>query len=122
MSKRHILIVSADEEIRKTLCPALTRHGFEIFEAQDGTEGLDLASRHAPDLVVLDTDMPGAGWVAFYEKICDRQGVPLFPAFVLTTDEHFPDEYAVEGFMRKPLCPDTLVERLHIIIDRDKAV
>lgn len=120
INQPYILVVTGDEDFRKSLCDALTFRRYHVLPAEDGTEALDLASSHMPDLAVLDTHMPGTGWRAFYEKICDRNGIPLFPVFVLTGDEDLPAGYLVEGFMRKPSCLDPLLERVEVILQRDK--
>jgi DNA-binding response OmpR family regulator len=51
-----VLIVERSGEIRDVLRTALTRRGLQIYEASRAEEGLELARRHRPDLVVLDLD------------------------------------------------------------------
>jgi DNA-binding response OmpR family regulator len=51
-----VLIVERSGEIREVLRTALARRGLHIFEASRAEEGLELARRRHPDLVVLDLD------------------------------------------------------------------
>ena len=53
-----ILLIDDDSGIRDVVRFALAREGFAVIEAEDGAQGLALAEREAPDLIVLDIMMP----------------------------------------------------------------
>ena len=58
-----ILVVDDDPEIVTLLSTRLSRRGYKISTANDGTRALELAKRELPDLVLLDVMMPGkSGW------------------------------------------------------------
>lgn len=57
-SKKRILIVEDDASLRKALLEKLEREGFAVSEAENGEEGLEVALRERPDLVLLDIVMP----------------------------------------------------------------
>jgi DNA-binding response OmpR family regulator len=58
-----ILVVDDDPEIVTLLSTRLSRRGYKISTASDGTRALELAKRELPDLVLLDVMMPGkSGW------------------------------------------------------------
>jgi CheY-like chemotaxis protein len=46
-----ILLVGDDKQLRVVLCAALARKGYRVIEAASGTEGLEMAHRHLPDLI-----------------------------------------------------------------------
>ena len=54
-----ILIVDDDSRFRRTLHLALDSHGYEVIDAADGEEALRFVAAGAPDLIVLDWQMPG---------------------------------------------------------------
>ncbi|HEX2769704.1 MAG TPA: response regulator, partial [Geobacteraceae bacterium] len=54
----NILIVEDNADDRKLLRHTLEHHGCTVIEARDGEEGLDLAIRHKPDIIVSDALMP----------------------------------------------------------------
>jgi CheY-like chemotaxis protein len=54
----NILIVEDNADDRRLLCCSLEHHGCTVIEARDGEEGLDLAIRHHPDIIVSDALMP----------------------------------------------------------------
>lgn len=57
--KQRILVVDDDTTNRKLLHVRLKNCGYEVLEAGDGAEAVDLAGKHHPDLVLLDVCMPG---------------------------------------------------------------
>jgi len=54
-----VLICDNEEPLRSLIRAALDGNGYELVEARDGDEGLDVARRLRPDLIVLDMMMPG---------------------------------------------------------------
>ena len=57
--KHKILIVEDNENNRSLLRDIMVFYGYEIAEASDGQEGVDLARKLMPDLVLMDIQMPG---------------------------------------------------------------
>jgi two-component system cell cycle response regulator DivK len=58
MARRVVLIVDDDFDTRIVFGTILRHHGFEVLEAANGQEALQLASGQKPDLVVMDLEMP----------------------------------------------------------------
>ena len=56
--KKTILLVEDDKNIRELYAMALIGAGFSILMAENGQQGVDLALKHHPDLILLDIDMP----------------------------------------------------------------
>ena len=56
--KESILVVDDEVSLRKALSDKLTREGFIVLEAKNGEEGLDVALKNHPDLILLDIVMP----------------------------------------------------------------
>jgi signal transduction histidine kinase/CheY-like chemotaxis protein len=54
-----ILVIDDDPDVRQVIVEALRDTGYEVFEASDGHEGLNLLTRVAPDLAIVDFIMPG---------------------------------------------------------------
>lgn len=57
MAKK-ILIVEDDENLAEALSISLNEEGFEVFKAYDGLQGLDLAKKNEPELILCDINMP----------------------------------------------------------------
>lgn len=58
--RRRVLIVDRSEESREVLRTVLERRGLDIFEATEARQGLELARKHRPEVVVLDEESESA--------------------------------------------------------------
>ena len=114
---KSILIVDDDKEIRMVLKDRLEAHGFTVFPACDGTEGLQSASENRPDLMLLDLQMPDMDGITVLSKL---KTLDLrIPVIMLTA--HGTIEKAVEAmkqgaydFIQKP-CKS---EHLLLVIEK----
>jgi DNA-binding response OmpR family regulator len=64
-----VLVVEDDPIIRQTVTYALKRAGFETLASGDGLEGLELATKAHPELIVLDLMLPGIDGYRFAEEV-----------------------------------------------------
>jgi DNA-binding response OmpR family regulator len=77
MSRARILVVDDDAVTREVLRGVLERAGYEVREAADGRAGLRDLYAAAPDLVILDVEMPELDGWATLERIRDLSDVPV---------------------------------------------
>ena len=80
------LITEDDGQVREVLRRLAEQRGFEVVEAVDGEEGVDVAARCSPDLILLDMHMPRLNGLPALSKI--RENNPHVPVVVVssTTD------------------------------------
>jgi CheY-like chemotaxis protein len=64
-----VLIAEDDEDLRLLVATTLRREGYEVVEATDGAEALELTGRHRPALAVLDINMPRVDGVEVAERL-----------------------------------------------------
>ena len=69
MPKSRILVIDDEAAIRDSLKMTLEYEGYEFIGAATGQEGLALAERDAPDLVLLDVKMPGMDGIEVLERL-----------------------------------------------------
>ena len=69
---RSILIIEDDALVRKTLASQLAKHGFEVFAAGTGEEGVRAFGEAAPDLVLLDVRLPDTDGLDVLRRIKDK--------------------------------------------------
>ncbi|MFQ5400219.1 MAG: response regulator transcription factor [Anaerolineae bacterium] len=118
-----ILVIDDDELVSRTLQRTLKIYGYQVMAANSGTEGLQLARRHRPDLFILDIMMPGADG---YQVCRQIRGDPLLqdlPVLFLTAKVK--DEDKIEGFragaddfLSKPFNMEELQLRIKAILRR----
>ena len=86
-----ILVVEDDPPVLKTLVDKLTEEGFRIIEAHDGEEGLMIADRDHPDLILLDIVMPKMDGMTMLKKLRQEnewgKSVPIILLTNLSPDE-----------------------------------
>ncbi len=83
MSKK-ILIVEDEKSLREPLSKALKKEGFEVFEAENGEEGLDVAKKEHPNLILTDIVMPKMDGLSMLKELRkDRWGKNVH-AIILT--------------------------------------
>jgi DNA-binding response OmpR family regulator len=118
-----ILVIDDDELVSRTLQRALKLYDYQVMVANSGTEGLHVARRHRPDLLVLDIVMPGTDG---YQVCRQVRGDPLLkdvPILFLTAKSK--DEDKIEGFraggddyLAKPFNMQELQLRIRAILRR----
>ena len=78
--KKKILIVDDEPGIIKLLSIRLRSKGFEVFVAHDGKEGVEIAVKEVPDLILMDVKMPQGGGIGAFEKLIQiniTKGIPV---------------------------------------------
>ena len=76
-TKKKILVVEDDGDMRKMLVTALEMAEYQVFEAKDGQEGLQAFLSYSPDLALLDIRMPKIGGVQLCELLRHRTKAPI---------------------------------------------
>jgi CheY-like chemotaxis protein len=114
-----VLIVDDDPFIRKLVATTLEDvAGFELIEAADGTEALELARERAPAIVLLDIDMPGIDGYEAARRL-RGQGETAETTIVMLTAaageeaERAAEEAGADLFLTKPFSPLELLRLVH---------
>lgn len=117
--KKRVLLVDDDPEIIDALRYALNARGIETLIARDGNQGLAMAEREDPDLVILDMMMPKRSGFLVLEKLRRTHPNPLRVIMITANEGSRHKAYAemlgVDDYIRKPFGMDRLldsVERL----------
>ena len=112
-TKKRILLVDDDREIVESMRVALEAGGYEIMVARDGNQGLALAEREDPDLVILDMMMPKRSGFLVLEKLRRSRPVPVRIIMITANEGNRHKAYAemlgVDDYIRKPFAMDQLL-------------
>ncbi len=113
-ARKRILLVDDDREIIDSLQIALQAAGYEVVIARDGNQGLALADRENPDLVILDMMMPKRSGFLVLEKLRRTRPVPVRVIMITANEGSRHKAYAemlgVDDYIRKPFAMDRLLE------------
>ena len=117
-----ILVVDDEQRIRKLLKDFLVKKDYEVIEAKDGEEALEIfeEKQETIDLILLDVMMPKLDGWSVLRQIRQNSKVPII---MLTArgeeqDELFGFELGVDEYIAKPFSPKILVSRVEAILKR----
>jgi two-component system phosphate regulon response regulator PhoB len=119
MTPYRILVADDDETVRSLLRATLPADGYEVVEARDGNEALDLIALDPPHLVLLDWHMPRRAGAEVLDEL--KRQHPALPVVVLTA-EHQPGHRAqaeslgVDVFLTKPFSPLQLLDTIERLL------
>lgn len=110
-----ILLVEDEVSIRKFIKINLEREGFEVFEAGSGEEGLEIAEKEKPAIVLLDIMLPGMDGF----EVCDRLrksfphlGISMLTAKAEDYDKIMGLQSGTDDYLTKPFNPTELTLRI----------
>ena len=117
-----ILIADDDPEILTMLGIRLSKKGYQVLEAVDGNQTIDLAHKHHPDLVLLDVMMPGKnGWEVAKELRSDDDlanvGIVMLTAIGEKVNELTSPLYGADAYIDKPFDFTDLETKIKDILD-----
>jgi two-component system, sensor histidine kinase and response regulator len=122
-SMAKILVIDDDDSFRSTLVATLGKHGFEVFQAQGGAKGVQLARDLQPDVILCDVNMEGAdGRLTLFAMRRDPQ-VASIP-FVLMSGQALGGEAlpgtgrGADGFLRKPFTQEKLLITIEMCVGK----
>ncbi len=116
MTKR-ILVVEDTEDNRQILRDVLSDAGFDLIEAGDGEEGVRMAAKFLPDLVLMDIQLPVVdGYEATRRIKADPalRHIPIIAvtSYALAQDEKKALAVGCSGYVAKPFSPRALLAKI----------
>jgi len=110
-----ILVVEDNELNLKLFCDLLRAHGYEVEPVRDGREALERARAFAPDLVVMDIQMPHISGLELIEQMKADAELRVTPIMAVTAyaakgDEERIRDAGAEGYVSKPISVMKFVE------------
>jgi DNA-binding response OmpR family regulator len=118
-----VLVIDDEAPIRLLCRVNLEAEDMEVVEAEDGTQGLELARAEQPDVILLDVMMPGLdGWEVLH-RLLDDEATKEIPIVFLTARAELRDrarglELGGVDYVTKPFNPTELAPLVKELIDR----
>jgi two-component system KDP operon response regulator KdpE len=108
MSKRTILVIDDDPDVRSGLRIRLQANAYETFFAADAATSIAQARKHNPDLIVLDLGLPGGDGFVVMERLRAIPDLAVIPVIIVSgRDVHANHERALKAgaraFLQKPV-------------------
>ena len=108
-SRRTVLVVEDDAELRTFYRTALAFAGYDVQEAGTGLDALSSVDRGVPDIVVLDLMLPSVNGYAVLEELAAQAITRDIPVVVVTGTTAPLDHLNVPCVLRKPVTPEQLI-------------
>ncbi len=118
-----ILIIDDEADIRDILSYNLKKEGFNVLTAEDGKEGIDIAKKHLPDLILLDVMMPEMDGIEVCEILkSDVNTQNILICFLTARNEDYSQlagfNAGGDDYVSKPIKPKLLISRISAILRR----
>jgi CheY-like chemotaxis protein len=114
-----ILLVDDDQQVREIFSLALRRNGYNVVEANSGVEGLGMARKHLPDVIISDVLMPEGDGATLLRnikrdpKLKSTQVVLMTGSPVMVTPCNDMKEQRADDFLLKPVDLQSLLSCVH---------
>ena len=115
-----VLVADDDAELRELIAFTLSQAGYLVIKAGDGSAAVRLFAAEAPDLVVLDINMPALSGFQVCEAIRARSRVPVMMLTVRGEEEDLVRALGLgaDDYLTKPFSPRTLLARIRALLRR----
>ena len=117
------LLIDDDPDIVHTVGSALVSAGFKLLVGHDGTEGLALAERENPDLIVVDMMMPRRSGFLVIESLRQSQVLPSRIIMITANDgvrhQQYAAELGVDAYLHKPFSMEVFLSTVDRIFSSD---
>jgi two-component system alkaline phosphatase synthesis response regulator PhoP len=120
-----ILIIEDESNIRELLSYNLANSNYQVLQAEDGLQGLDMAIKEKPDLILLDLMLPGKNGMDICREL--REKGNKTPVIILTAKNNDIDkvmglEFGADDYMTKPFSVHELLARIKAVLRRSEII
>jgi two-component system cell cycle response regulator DivK len=114
---RRILVVEDHEENRRIMRDLLTSASYEMIEAVTGEDGVTMAERERPDLILMDIQLPGIDGYETTRRIKANPALRAIPiiavtSYALSGDDVKAREAGCNDYVTKPFSPRALLAKI----------
>jgi DNA-binding response OmpR family regulator len=115
-TKKSVLIVEDDADLRRLYCDVLKANGFALCEAADGPRALRLIEDNPPDVIVLDIMLPTLDGYSVREEIAGNAHTRNIPVIIVTGAEVDVKRLSAARVLKKPIDPFELLRAVRAAI------
>lgn len=123
MLKEKILLIDDEEDILNMLGYNLEKEGYAVFKASNGEEGITLAQKVVPNLIILDVMMPEMDGIEVCQKIREDEKLDQSViAFLTARGEDYSQvagfDAGADDYITKPIKPKVFLSRVRALLRR----
>jgi DNA-binding response OmpR family regulator len=115
-------VADDDPQMRRLIKGVLIREGFDVLEAVDGLDALDVIERGGVSLVILDLEMPRLDGLGVLDELHAQLRTASLPVIVLTAQIGESEEKALDlgaqDYLTKPVQTRSLIARVRAVLKR----
>lgn len=117
-----LLVVDEEDKIREVLKEYATFEGYEVVEAKDGMEAVNICREQSFDLIIMDVMMPRLDGFSACKEIKKFSDTPVLMLSARSEeyDKLFGFEIGADDYVVKPFSPKEVMARVKVIINRHK--
>ncbi|MCK4696987.1 MAG: response regulator [Dehalococcoidia bacterium] len=113
--KPKILVIEDNEQNIYLVTFILEKHGYQVVQARDGREGIELAGRVQPALILLDIQLPEMDGYAVGRELRSNPALDDVPIVAVTSYAMAGDRERIlaagcDGYIEKPINPETFID------------
>jgi two-component system KDP operon response regulator KdpE len=123
MNTATILVVDDEPQIRRVLRMTLSSNGYDVIEANNGQEAVEMVVRESPDLILLDVNMPGMTGLEACRKIRISFDIPIIMVTVRSSeqDKILALDSGADDYVVKPFAIGELLARIRAALRRSSS-
>lgn len=120
--KATILIIEDNEQNMYMLSYLLTQNGYKVLKAYNGVEGLNIAHKNNPEIILIDIQLPDMDGYEICNKL-RHNGLSKTTTIIAVTsyamggDREKAIEAGADGYLEKPITPETFINQMESIIN-----
>jgi len=117
-----ILYIEDNALNRRLIRKLMKLHGFEYLEAEDGLQGVAVAARERPDLILMDIHLPGIDGMEATSRLKSSPDLSHIPIIALTAAAMHGDRERImaagcDGYLQKPIDPERVIATIRQYLD-----
>ncbi len=122
-----ILIIEDALQLRTSIAEVLTAEGFQVLQADNGIDGIEIAREWQPDLILSDIMMPGADGYEVLKSLRHEDGQLQFPFIFISALEDRKNvrdgmELGADDYLIKPFTVDELLKAVMVRLEKHRSI
>jgi PAS domain S-box-containing protein len=126
-SAKKILVIEDSNSFQKQINSFLSLEGFKVYEADNGIDGLKLAEKYSPSLIVCDIIMPGIDGYEVLKRLKHNRVTSAIPFIFLTSksckeDIRYGMNIGADDYITKPFSINDFIETVNKVIEKHENI